>query len=186
MNLIGKGNLDLSSEEVSVLKIYARELREKNTDDSKKQYTFSYNEYKSIFEKNDDDTFIRLIIPANDKYKELNLIGKIPTDFTLDEIIRLKQYSKYVYDHVLDPHGQKNIENTVNVLVDVIEHLSSGKEISISEILGNNVSIYDSNELFDINSKTLEKCENNGIKLNFDKYNGQYVGLPFNIPFIKE
>ncbi len=186
MDLRGKKNINLTSEEVSVLKIYARELENKKNTLKEIQYTYSYKEYEEMLEKNENGAFIRLVIPENDNCKELNLINKLPQDYTLDDTIRMKQYVKYVHDHILDPNGEKNIDNTINVIVDVIEHLQSGTEISISQILGKNIDNYETNELFEINKCVLKKCEENGIKLDFSKYAGQIVGLPFNIPFIKE
>lgn len=37
-----------------------------------------------------------------------------------------------------------------------------------------------------MNEKILDMCEEKNIKLNFDKYDGACVGLPYDIPFIKE
>ena len=56
------------------------------------------NEYKKLFEKDNDDRYIRLIIPSDFVHlflknnKELSLIGKKDSDLTIDEIIILKRY----------------------------------------------------------------------------------------------
>ena len=56
------------------------------------------NEYKKLFEKDNDDRYIRLIIPSDfvklflKDNKEINLIGKKDLDLTTDEIIILKRY----------------------------------------------------------------------------------------------
>ena len=56
------------------------------------------DEYHNLFETDDNDAFVRLIIPANeptnDYPTELNLIGKLPQEFTTDEIIRIKNIHK--------------------------------------------------------------------------------------------
>ena len=61
-------------------------------------------DYNKLFEKDENDAFIRLIIPANEPsegYKEeLNLIGKLPQDYTLDEIVRMKKYSEKMHSHI--------------------------------------------------------------------------------------
>ncbi len=168
-------------------------IKESNSDKIKNGYTYSFDDYKRLFEK-DNDSFIRLIIPSDflkmildtNNSEDMNLIGKKNLDFSTDEVIVLKAYAGYVYDHILDPNGQKDIDRTIYVLVDVIEHLPKGTEISISQILGKNFSKYDTNELFEINKKVLGICKEKGIEFNFDKYKDQEVGLPFNIPFIIE
>ena len=38
---------------------------------------------------------------------ELNLIGKLPKDYTLDEIIEMKKYAGYGFNHVLDTFDKK-------------------------------------------------------------------------------
>ena len=168
-------------------------IKESNSDKIKNGYTYSFDDYKRLFEK-DNDSFIRLIIPSDflkmildtNNSEDMNLIGKKNLDFSTNEVIVLKKYAGYVYDHILDPNGQKDIDRTIYVLVDVIEHLPKGTEISISQILGKNFSKYDTNELFEINKKVLGICKEKGVEFNFDKYKDQEVGLPFNIPFIIE
>ena len=118
--------------------------------------------------------------------EELNCKKTITKDYTLDEIITAKKYANYVYERVLNPNGKKDIEHTVEVLVNVIEELPKGTEISISQILGNHFKDYETSELIKINQKVMAICSQKGISLNFDKYNDQKVGFPFNIPFIKE
>lgn len=61
-------------------------------------------EYNNIFKTNNDGTFLNLIIPAQEptiEYEtELNLIGKKSSDFTLDEIIRMKKYSEKLFSKI--------------------------------------------------------------------------------------
>ena len=58
----------------------------------------TYKEYNYMFEKDSNGCFIRLIIPANENNGELNLIGKHPETFTLDEIIRMKKYAGKMFE----------------------------------------------------------------------------------------
>lgn len=60
----------------------------------------SYEEYKKIFAKDENGCFINLIIPKDDENEELNLIGKNPSEFSVDEIIRMKKYSGQLYRKV--------------------------------------------------------------------------------------
>ena len=53
----------------------------------------TYAEYKELFRKNDDGSYKSLIIPAAKDLPELNLSGKLPADYTVDEIIRMKKYA---------------------------------------------------------------------------------------------
>lgn len=53
-------------------------------------------EFEYIFEKDEKGAFLRLIIPASENVnsnEELNLIGKLPENFTLDEIVIMKKYA---------------------------------------------------------------------------------------------
>lgn len=77
-----------------------------------------------------------------------------------------------------------NYDNIVNEIVNKISSLPKGTETSISMLLENNQ--YRNEELFEINKEVIKKCNELGLKLNFDKYKNQAVGLPFNIPFIIE
>lgn len=60
----------------------------------------TYEQYRELFAKDENDCFINLIIPAQGSDKELNLIGKKPEEFTLDEIIRMKKYSTEMYETI--------------------------------------------------------------------------------------
>lgn len=68
-------------------------------------------EYHNLFEIDDNDAFVRLIIPANeptnDYPTELNLIGKLPQEFTTDEIIRMKKYSQKMYDKIVNDNDDE-------------------------------------------------------------------------------
>lgn len=72
----------------------------------------TYEEYKKIFEKDENGSFINLIIPAEDNLIELNLIGKLPSDYSLDEIIRMKKYARKMFDRI--DKNTMNIKNDNN------------------------------------------------------------------------
>lgn len=50
-----------------------------------------YKEYLELFRVDSQGAFVNLIIPASNGEEELNLIGKLPKDFSIDEIIRMKK-----------------------------------------------------------------------------------------------
>lgn len=53
----------------------------------------SYAEYKHIFQKDADGCYVNLIVPAFGDMPELNLSGKRPETYTVDETIQLKKYA---------------------------------------------------------------------------------------------
>lgn len=60
----------------------------------------TYSEYKKLFQQDENGTFLNLIIPASNGEEELNLIGKLPIDFSVDEVIRMKKYSADMFELV--------------------------------------------------------------------------------------
>ena len=59
-----------------------------------------YKEYLELFRVDSQGAFVNLIIPASNGEEELNLIGKLPSEFTIDEIIRMKKYSADMFELV--------------------------------------------------------------------------------------
>ena len=59
-----------------------------------------YKEYLALFRVDSQGAFVNLIIPASNGEDELNLIGKLPSEFTIDEIIRMKKYSADMFEQV--------------------------------------------------------------------------------------
>lgn len=57
-------------------------------------------EYDSLFERDGNNRFVRLIIPAFKDAPEMNLIGKDPSDYSVDEIIRLKIYRREMKESI--------------------------------------------------------------------------------------
>lgn len=52
----------------------------------------TYQEYKKLFQQEEDGSFVNLIIPKSVDGDELNLIGKHPRDYTLGEIVRVNMH----------------------------------------------------------------------------------------------
>lgn len=59
-----------------------------------------YKEYLELFRVDSRGAFVNLIIPASNGEEELNLIGKLPSEFSIDEIIRMKSYSADMFEQV--------------------------------------------------------------------------------------
>lgn len=60
----------------------------------------TYSDYKKLFQRDENGSFVNLIIPASNYEEELNLIGKLPKDFSVDEVIRMKKYSADMFEMV--------------------------------------------------------------------------------------
>ena len=63
-------------------------------------------EFDELFRKDENDCYVNLIIPATNEFPEMNLIGKNPNDYTLDEIIHLKTYRRVMLKYVDESSGQ--------------------------------------------------------------------------------
>lgn len=80
-----------------------------------------------------------------------------------------------------------DLETIIENLTNKIKELEPNTETSIPSLLGKDViTNYSSNDLFDIYIGVINKCKEENIDLDFSKYKGQIVGLPYNIPFIKK
>lgn len=80
------------------------------------------------------------------------------------------------------------LEKIANKIVKKIDEFEYNTEVSNSvlwkeEIAKNKIEF---NDLFELDDKIIKKCENKNYNLNFGKYEGAYIGLPWDIPFIKE
>ena len=54
-------------------------------------------EYKELFKQDENGCFVKLVIPPDGDKDELNLIGKKPEDFSLEEVVRMKKYSRKLF-----------------------------------------------------------------------------------------
>lgn len=57
----------------------------------------TYEEYLNTFEKDKNGKYMHLIIPETELSAEINLIGKTDAEFTLDEIIKMKQFASRLF-----------------------------------------------------------------------------------------
>ena len=127
----------------------------------------AYCELRDFVHNYGDTTYKKLLlIEANEIINDLQLICNTINNISKEDII----------DEIIDK------------IINKINNLDSGTEISMSELWQNEIKRYklEFNDLFDMNEKILDICEEKNIKLNFDKYDGACVGLPYDIPFIKE
>ena len=115
-----------------------------------------------------------------------NLLMKVCEKLNIKIEINHDEFGGLGYHYKFKKINSINDDNIINELVDAIDKLPKGTEIALSSIMGDKFKNYSTNELFEINKKVLSVCKERGIILNFDKYKDQAVGLPFNIPFIKE
>lgn len=60
----------------------------------------TYSDYKKLFQRDENGSFVNLIIPASNHEEELNLIGKLPKDFSADEVVLMKKYSADMFELV--------------------------------------------------------------------------------------
>lgn len=115
-----------------------------------------------------------------------NLLMKVCEKLNIKIEINHDEFGGLGYHYKFKKINSTNNDNIINELVDAIDKLPKGTEIALSSIMGDKFKNYSTNELFEINKKVLSACKERGIILNYDKYKDQAVGLPFNIPFIKE
>lgn len=81
----------------------------------------------------------------------------------------------------------KAIESLVNEIFEEIKSLPDGTEISTAQILKKiypNIEL-STKDLLKIEMEVITKSELEGIILDKSKYDDTFVGLPFNIPFVK-
>lgn len=64
--------------------------------------TITKEEFDKMFAKDDNGCYINLIIPAMSEYPAMNLIGKKPQDYTIDEIVHSKRYRQFMHDKIID------------------------------------------------------------------------------------
>lgn len=128
----------------------------------------------------------------DDKEQGINELEELAKDkvrfneFT-KQIIQRKEDFKSVRKEFLgvinNTSTQNNINNISEKIVKDIEMLDDNTLTSISALLNDNK--YDSKTMFEIYDITITKLRKVGLYLDFDKYENQRVGLPFNIPFKK-
>ena len=127
-----------------------------NTDELSNNDKISYEEYRYIFEKDNNGCYVRLVIPEEDNFPELNLIGKSQQDFTTDEVIRMKKYANKMFNKV-DKQTMNNLEQNDNSnnddenLKTIIQEVISNNQ----EIIGNDTQ-YCNTIVYDIMKKIID------------------------------
>jgi len=108
-----------------------------------------------------------------------------------------------IYDELLEiiESSISNVDfnSIITTLLDYIEKQPDGYENSLLAVLNevytdlkyeNGIYYFGNNELtfknlFELQELLIKKSQEKNILLDFSKYDGQAVGLPFNIPFVK-
>lgn len=112
------------------------------------------------------------------------LLNISPDNVTNENDFNVFNELKSAIMDIIIPKNEEKFEKTINDLVNKVIALPIGTETSISNLLGDKLREFNTNQLFQINKRVLGICKERGIIFNFDKYKDQAVGLPFNIPFI--
>ena len=60
----------------------------------------TYNEFKNLFQTDEEQRFTNLIIPADAFGEELNLIGRKTYELDIGEVVRAKKYADYLLKSV--------------------------------------------------------------------------------------
>ena len=126
----------------------------------------AYNELRDFIHNYGDTTYKKVLLTeVNEIVKDLQLL--------CDKINNISK--------------QENINKIIDKIIAKIDKLDKGTEIAMSELWKDEIKRYklEFEDLFDMNEKILDICEEKNIKLNFDKYADAYVGLPYDVPFIK-
>lgn len=80
-----------------------------------------------------------------------------------------------------DPYWNEPVFNIVKKIIDLPENA----ETTIFELTDTENKL-DSEFMFEINNAVTEVCKKLNITLDKSKHNGQFLGLPFNISFVKK
>ena len=59
-------------------------------------------EFERMFETDENGCYVNLIIPAMEGFPEMNLIGKRPEEYTVEEIAHSKTYRRAMYDRIIN------------------------------------------------------------------------------------
>lgn len=60
----------------------------------------TYAQYQEMFRKDADGCYVHLVIPGSAELPPLDLSGKRPEDYTVDETIRMKKYAGKMFQLV--------------------------------------------------------------------------------------
>ena len=117
----------------------------------------------------------------------LNKEKRKEIDFSVDFIDRHGLLD--TYDKELKNNNSSIIENIVEAVVGDISKMPIGTEATLFEIICKYKKL-DRNDdikfLFELTEKINEKCKEKNIILDYSKYKGKKVGLPFNVYFVRK
>lgn len=78
-----------------------------------------------------------------------------------------------------------DIDKIVNIVIEKIKAFPDETEFSISKLIPNDLKLT-SKEDFVIYNEVMKKIKSENIILDSYKNKSKYVGLPFNMPFVKK
>ena len=82
-------------------------------------------EFDRMFAKDENGCYTNLIIPAMYDYPEMNLIGKKPEDYIIDEIVHSKKYRQFMHDKIID--NNTIIDYSKIISKDILQnHINNG------------------------------------------------------------
>lgn len=103
LDLSRKSINDYTIEQSVRMKIYSYKLFSKTKKEEQQlliEENISQEEFNYLFEEDENKAYVRLVIPSFfTKGKEMDLRGKKPLEYSLDEVVTMKQYSSYIYQH---------------------------------------------------------------------------------------
>ena len=187
-------NLSIDEQKKSMIKFINKIFESRLLEDE--QYIqdipdYKYSQRQNIVLENFKNNLDKGLIV--DAYNELRDFVHNYGDTTHKKILLVEakeviQDLQLLCDKISNVSKQNNINGIIDKIVSKIEKLDKGTEISMSELWKDEIKRYklEFEDLFDMNEKILDICEEKSINLNFDKYAGACVGLPYDVPFIKE
>ena len=92
-----------------------------------------------------------------------------------------EEIKKYIDEISNDVTLNEIVYNVVKKIID----LPDGSETSISKLVDNEETFHNIELMFKISEMVYSVCEKINIILDKSKYEGMYLGLPFNIQFVK-
>ena len=161
----------------------------------------SESEEQKIKELNLDDEISKLITPTY-QIKFIENVGYVfigegylimadgtePTHHFLHYVFDTPEATKKEIIKETSKHNGNVINDYDDIVDKVVNKLDSmpvGSEMTLVELIGKDNNKYTSDDLFKIHKLVVEKCRDNNIPINKDKYKNQVIGLPYHIPFVK-
>ena len=111
----------------------------------------------------------------------IELDGNINGDISLfyDKIVNS------IIEIIVSKENKMNKDEIVKIILDKIENMESNTEFSIYSLV-KDIPNVNTNELFDITNNVLEEANKKNIKIISKMGENAIIGLPYNIPLIKQ